>query len=164
VPPPQDADATVSAEAPVDIPLVAPGTKAEEAQALAVVERMTGAELVQLLKDEALDGVPLDRVKYGPRMKHRSLERLGELRYEPGIPYLIRNIDYAYPSAGEPRPWSPYTLDKRLVTAHPCPTALVKFGKRVLPQVREALAREMSGDRWSSLVYTERRLAEMPDE
>jgi hypothetical protein len=160
---PPPADATASAEAPVDIPLVAPGTKAEEAEALTVVERMTGAELVRLLKEEALDGVPLDRVKYGPRMKHRSLERLGELRYEPGIPYLIRDINYVYPSAGEPRPWSPYTLG-RLLNKYPAPASLIQFGKRALPQVRDALAREKDDDRWLSLDYTVRRLSELPDQ
>jgi PBS lyase HEAT-like repeat len=136
-PPPRD-------DQPHTIPFVAPGTKEGEAKALAPLERMTGAELTRLLKEDRYQDVPLDRVPYGPRMRYRAIQRLGELRHAPAAPELIRLLDYWYPAAGES--WDVLSLNEQL-TQDPAPRALVAIGPAAIPAIQEALKTETIDER-----------------
>jgi hypothetical protein len=140
-PPPQD-------DRPRTIPFIAPGTKEGEAKALAPLERMTGAELTRLLKEDRYQDVPLDRVPYGPRMRYRAIQRLGELRHAPAAPELIRLLDYFYPAAGES--WDVLSWNEAL-TQCPAPAALYAIGRGAIPALRAALEKETDDDRKKEL-------------
>lgn len=144
----------------LDIPLNVPGSRDDEVKALAPVERMTGAELARLLRTERLDGRPLETIPYGKRMKNRALERLGELRYAPGIPELIQHIDFYYPPAGEPYGSPPGFALGSHMALRPAPKAIRAFGALAAPQVREALKHETDGERWLYLTSVLHHLGE----
>lgn len=97
------ADVTRPQLPPIGLLEPVPGDPRKEALRVAVIDAMSVDELLNFL-----DGEPrsVEQLRERPelyvgRMKHRALERLGELRYEPGIPYLVRDIDFYFPPVGK---------------------------------------------------------------
>jgi hypothetical protein len=131
-------------EPPPPLPVFAPGTKEGEAKALAPLDRLTGAELTRLLKEDSYQGVSLNLVRYGHRMRVRAIQRLGELRYAPAAPELVRLLLYSYPAAGEPfAVFNFKDLDRDCLA----PPALLAIGPAAVPAIREALKTETIDER-----------------
>jgi hypothetical protein len=129
--------------------------KYSEADFIAAVDGLTGEQLVEALSANKILGADLDTAINGGHtgpikggvLTYRCLRRIGQLKYAPGIPILVKHIDsYFYTDpTGTRFSLRPRAIVRSLppgqdwqVEDHRIPPILLGFGEQAVPEVTAA--------------------------